>query len=173
MQAVHAIKAIRPILRPFLAPRLPEIRRLRNLEKRAAAFLEPIIRTRMEAKKNRNGEQEPDDMMEWIFNRMTQDTGGTVPVEQFAKVQLTLIFAAVHTTTMTATNVLYSLAVTPEYVEPLREEMRSVIAQNDGQITTRALQQMEKLDSYMKEVFRVYPPGASTYLFLYSTPLSP
>jgi cytochrome P450 len=156
MQAVHAIKAIRPIFRPFLAPRLPEIRRLRDLEKRAAAFLEPIIRARMEAKKDRQGKQGPDDMMEWLFNRMVQDTGGNVSAGHFAKIQLTLIFAAIHTTTMTTTNVLYTLAVTPEYVGPLREEMRSVIAQNDGQITTRALQQMEKLDSYMKEVFRVY-----------------
>lgn len=161
MQAVTAIKTIRPILKPFLAPRLPEIRRLRDLEKRATAFLEPIIHTRMEAKKDRKGEQEPDDMMEWLFNRMAQDNNGAVSVEKFTKIQLALIFAAIHTTTMTTTNILYTLAVTPEYIQPLREEMRTVIAQNDGQITSRALQQMEKLDSYMKEVLRVYPPSAS------------
>lgn len=35
------------------------------------------------------------------------------------------------------------------------------MANNGGIITSRALQQMEKLDSYMKETFRFYPPGFS------------
>jgi hypothetical protein len=55
---------------------------------------------------------------------------------------------------------LYNLAVTPEYLQPLREEIRTAIADN-GSITTRALQQMEKLDSYMKETMRFYPAGFS------------
>jgi cytochrome P450 len=84
-------------------------------------------------------------------------------VEELAKLQLGLIFAAIHTTTMTATNILYTLAVTPEYISPLREEIRKALTDNDGIITSRALQQMEKLDSYMKEVMRKYPPGISTY----------
>lgn len=48
--------------------------------------------------------------------------------------------------------------MTPEYIEPLREEVREVLAEH-GTITTRALQQMVKLDSYMKECMRFYPPG--------------
>jgi cytochrome P450 len=62
---------------------------------------------------------------------------------------------------MTVTNILYTLAVTPEYIEPMREEIRNAMADNGGIITSRALQQMEKLDSYMKEVTRFYPPGVS------------
>ena len=48
------------------------------------------------------------------------------------------------------------LAVTPEYVEPLREEIRQAMAENGDAITTQALQQMFKLDSYMKKTFRFY-----------------
>ena len=33
------------------------------------------------------------------------------------------------------------------------------MADNGGTISTRALQQMMKLDSYMKESMRFYPPG--------------
>jgi hypothetical protein len=51
----------------------------------------------------------------------------------------------------------------PEYIQPLREEIRAAMAANDGIMTYRALQQMEKLDSYMKEVMRFYPPGFSMY----------
>jgi cytochrome P450 len=58
-------------------------------------------------------------------------------------------------------NSLYSLAAQPEYLEPLREEIRATLADNDGVMTYRALQQMEKLDSYMKEIMRFYPPAFS------------
>ena len=45
----------------------------------------------------------------------------------------------------------------PEFVEELREELRSVLADNDGIPTTVALQHMKKLDSFLKEVLRLYP----------------
>jgi cytochrome P450 len=99
--------------------------------------------------------------MQWILNRGSEH--GITSIERLAKQQLGLIFAAVHTTSLTTTNTLYTLAVTPEYVEPLREEIRNAMADNGDKVTTRALQQMVKLDSYMKEVVRVYPPALSTF----------
>jgi cytochrome P450 len=99
-------------------------------------------------------------MMQWLITRNTSD-GTPLDVNTLAKNQLTLTFAAIHTTTMTTTNILYTLATTPEYIGPLREEIQRVLSENDGQLSTRALQQMEKLDSYMKEVNRVYTPGLS------------
>lgn len=53
--------------------------------------------------------------------------------------------------------------MSPEYIEPLREEVRAVMAENCGTITTRALQQMVKVDSYMKETMRIYPPGLTSF----------
>jgi hypothetical protein len=47
------------------------------------------------------------------------------------------------------------------------------MAENNGTITTRALQQMEKLDSYMKESMRFYPANYSKRLWrLYSNILA-
>jgi hypothetical protein len=63
IEAVRAIKFIRPWMRPILVPRLPEIKRLRNMEKRAAKHLEPIVRERMEAGKADPNYQQPDDMV--------------------------------------------------------------------------------------------------------------
>ncbi|KAH7090346.1 ent-kaurene oxidase [Paraphoma chrysanthemicola] len=161
IEAVRAIKQITPWLRPILVPRLPEIHRLRDMEARAARFLQPIVRERMEAQKNDPNWQKPDDMLQWLMDRSSED--GTSTVESLAKLQLGLIFAAIHTTTMSATNMLYTLAVTPEYIQPLREEIRAAMAEADGIITSRALQQMEKLDSYMKEVMRLWPPGITSF----------
>jgi cytochrome P450 len=57
---------------------------------------------------------------------------------------------------------LYDLAVSPEYIKPLREEIRAVMAEHGGTITTRGLQQMMKLDSFMKESLRFNPPLTTT-----------
>lgn len=157
MKAVNAIKKMRPWLRPFLASSLQEVRQLRRREKEATEFLEPLVQERVEAQKKDPNWQPPDDMMQWMLNR----SKGLSSVKYIAKMQLGLTFAAIHTTSMTATNILYTLAATPEYVEPLREEIRTVMADNGGLITSRALQQLLKLDSYMKEVIRCYPPGVS------------
>lgn len=156
--AVTAVKRMRPWLRPFLASGLPEIKKLRAIEKRAAKHLEPIVRERIEAEKNDPNWQKPEDLMQWLLTRTSQQ-GHAVTVESVATLQLGLIFAAVHTTTLSATNIVYSLASTPEYIQPLREEIASAIADNGGEFTSRALQQMVKLDSYMKEVVRMNPPS--------------
>jgi hypothetical protein len=157
MTAVQALKKLRPLTKAFWAPRLPEVQQLRKREKALSDFLRPIVEERMTAKTKDPNWQEPDDMLQWMINR----SNGKESIDRIASFQLGLIFAAIHTTTMTATNILYTLAVTPEYLEPLREEIRNAMAANGGIITSRALQQMEKLDSYMKEVTRFYPPGVS------------
>jgi hypothetical protein len=165
--AVFQIKPIRPWLRPFLVPRLPAIQQLRDMEKRAARHLEPIVRERMEAEKNDPNWQKPDDMMQWLINHGAEQPGG-LSVEYLAEKQLGLIFAAIHTTTGSATNIIYALAATPEYHDPLREEIANAMSENDGKITTRAMQQMVKLDSYMKEVFRLYPNNIGTHIREYN-----
>ncbi|CAE7025952.1 hypothetical protein CFE70_003690 [Pyrenophora teres f. teres 0-1] len=159
MTAVSAIKRVRPWLRPIQAPRLPEIIKLRQREAVCCRLLEPIIKERMHLKATDPTWQEPDDMVQWLINR----DGGKESVEKMAMFQLGLIFAAIHTTTMTATNILYTLVSTPEYLDPLRDEIRQLMAENDGKITFRALQKMEKLDSYMKEATRIYPTGVTAF----------
>ncbi|KAH3945336.1 hypothetical protein HBH53_144480 [Parastagonospora nodorum] len=161
MEALFAIKRTRPWLKSFVGHRLPEVKRLRDVEKKAIKFVQPIVRERLEAEKSDPNWQKPDDMMQWLINRYNKD--GHVSVEHIAKCQLGLILAASHTTTMTTTNILYTLVSTPEYVEPLREEIRNAMHRNGGSITTRALQEMVKLDSYMKEVLRLYPAGLSSF----------
>jgi len=103
--------------------------------------------------------QEPDDMLQWMITRGK----GKDTIDEITRFQLGLIFAAIHTTSMTVTSIMHTLAVTPEYIDPLREEIRNVMANNDGVITSRALQQMEKVDSYMKEVIRFYPTGYTAF----------
>lgn len=164
--AIGAIKQMRPWLRPLFASRIPEVKLLRDRERRATDIMSSIIRQRKEAEKADPTWQKPEDMMQWMMER--SDEG----LAALANRQLVLTFAAIHTTTTVATNVIYTLAATPEYIPELREEVRGVLAENGGVLTPKALQRMFKLDSYMREVNRYYPIGLSKYS-LCSTQLNP
>jgi cytochrome P450 len=47
----------------------------------------------------------------------------------------------------------------PDVVAILREEIQTVLAEYDGKFTSQALQNMKKLDSFLKETLRVHPPS--------------
>lgn len=151
--AAAAVKRVRPWLRPFLGSRVPEVARLRERERRAMEMMGSVIRQRKEAEKSDPSWQKPDDMMQWLMARSDDN------LAMLTNRQLVLTFAAIHTTTTAATNIIYTLAATPEYIPGLREEIRTAMAANGGSLTAKALQQMLKLDSYMREVNRYYPIG--------------
>jgi hypothetical protein len=102
MNAHRAIKNMRPWLRPFLAPRLPEVQLLRQREKQATEFFRPVVQARLEAQKNPDY-QRPDDMLQWLLNRSEDYKINSTA--RLAKLQLGITFAAIHTTSVTATNV--------------------------------------------------------------------
>ncbi|KAI0829055.1 cytochrome P450, partial [Trametes gibbosa] len=71
---------------------------------------------------------------------------------------LCLIFAAVHTTTVVSQWVLYQLAVRPEYLGPLREELSRVLEEDDSgamRLTAASLREARLLDSFIREVMRL------------------
>ena len=61
VSAAQAVKQTRPFLRPWLAPRLPEVRKLDETERKAKQMLEPIIQARRDAQANDPDWQQPDD----------------------------------------------------------------------------------------------------------------
>jgi len=69
---------------------------------------------------------------------------------------LYLDFSAIHTSSISITQALYDLAEHPEFQEPIRSEIESVLSQHSGW-TKQALTQMKKLDSTLKESQRLHP----------------
>jgi hypothetical protein len=63
---------------------------------------------------------------------------------------------------------LYELGDHPEYIEPLRQEMRQVLAEEGGW-GKRTFNKLQKLDSFMKEAQRPNNVGPSkpALFFLY------
>nr|VWP00915.1 V-SNARE [Ganoderma boninense] len=71
---------------------------------------------------------------------------------------LCLIFAAVHTTTVVSQWVLCQLAMRPEYLAPLREELSNVLEEDETgalRLTARSLREARLMDSFIREVMRL------------------
>lgn len=87
-----AVERMRPWLRPFLASRLPEVRRLDERLDQADRFLRPVV----EARQRVADDEKPDDMLQWLLDGQ----GGKFKhytSKEMAKIQLGITFAAIHT----------------------------------------------------------------------------
>ena len=99
MNARRAIDRMEPWKRPFLAWRLPEVKRLNERFNQATAFLRPVVEARMELKPD----AKPNDMLQWLMEN-SEAKSGNQGSTRLVLSQLGLSLAAIHTTTMTATN---------------------------------------------------------------------
>lgn len=70
----------------------------------------------------------------------------------------------------TLIHALYTLAIHPEYVEPLREEILEALS---GDWTMAAIMKMRKLESFVKESMRMQPLTLCTTRFLNSSSNGP
>jgi cytochrome P450 len=75
-----------------------------------------------------------------------------------------LVFASIHTTTENSTMVLYWLMKYPQYTKELLEEQKEVIESEgtkgqDVELTFDVVKKLVKLDSFVREVFRLRTVG--------------
>lgn len=101
MTAVHLVAFVPRLLRPFVCPHLPQVKKLQQRIREADEFLRPIVTKRLENAKL-PGYEKPDDMLQWIID--SQEKFGDKGDKELAKMQLGISFAAIHTTTLTTTN---------------------------------------------------------------------
>lgn len=137
----------------------PAIQKARAHRQRMSKFLGPLVTERRQLLKE--GKPVPDDMFQWIIEKAQKN--GITELEHLASMQLLLTFAAIHTTSLTATAMMYDLATRPEIVEDLRKEIKSVLSETDGVMTSTALFNMKLLDSVMRESQRFTPPFTDSF----------
>lgn len=155
-----ALKKWYPWIRPLVYRFVPQIKSAHKGKKRAVELLRPVLEARVRGDLGEKGAHcKPMDMLQWLSEKSIAD--GKVDVDHITGLQLILGFASIHSNTGTITNILYDLVARPEYIAPLREEIRTVLDKNDGIHSRRALDQMWKLDSFMKESMRYTPTNLS------------
>jgi len=160
MTAVNAISKVPAFLRPLVATRLPETQTLYRHIDAGIEVISPLIIARRKAAEKGNYKA-PNDLLQWIIDAQTKL--GTVSDRDLAMSQLTASFVAIHTTTAATTNALYWLAAKPELTPMLREDVQQALAESKGEFTSLALQNMKKLDSFLKECMRLSPGNVASF----------
>jgi cytochrome P450 len=119
-------------------------------------LIRPIVEERF-AKMEEFGENwddKPNDMLMWL---MSEAKGAERSVEGFARRLLIINFAAIFTTSLSFTNAFYQLLAHPEYIEPLRLEVETAVAEEGW--TKAGLDKMPKIDSFVRESHRISGAG--------------
>ncbi|KAK3937790.1 cytochrome P450 [Diplogelasinospora grovesii] len=174
-KAVRALKKWPTVIRPFGAWFTPELASIKEHKQRAKEFLIPIIQERRAMMAR--GEEMPDDMLQWMLEKSVPGHNPTTETKmeddaEMAFLQLTLSMAAIHTTSMTATHILYDIAAHPEIISDLRDEIKTVLKETDGVMSTHALFQMKLLDSVMRESQRVNPLSMARFARYVEKPIT-
>ncbi|KAF5349586.1 hypothetical protein D9756_008948 [Leucocoprinus leucothites] len=99
--------------------------------------------------------QGENDLVSWLLDTCTESKHRSI--DDLTMRVLTVNFAAIHTTSMAATQALFDLAIHPEYVMELRQEVKQALAELGW--TKAALQRMHKVDSFLKESQRLNNMG--------------
>ena len=160
------LRQLPSLLRPILAPLITLPGKYHRWK--AQQYLEPEITRRLEGLDGESQdpekkalEVEPNDFLQWSIN-YARTKLATCPAELSPRILvgriLALNFAAIHTSTFTITNVIFDILSSDpslNYVGQLREEAASVLAEESGVWTKRALSKMYKIDSAIRESLRV------------------
>ncbi|KAK0448940.1 cytochrome P450 [Desarmillaria tabescens] len=141
-------RILKPLLGTLFTPRRRALAKMMK-------FLNETIRERLH-QENVHGKDwpgKPNDLLSWLIDATHGDKERRT-IQDLSSRMLSLNLGAIHTTSMTFTTALYTLAIHPEYAETLRTEVESVI--NAEGCTKVAMGKMNQLDSFLKEAQRVY-----------------
>ncbi|KAH9036352.1 cytochrome P450 [Lactarius pseudohatsudake] len=152
--AINVVKSA-AIINMFPKPLKPIAARfLFNLQsniRQEMEYIRPMVEERF-ARMEEFGDDwddKPNDMLMWL---MSEAKGAERTLENLATRMLVVNFVAIHTTSRTFTHVLYRLLSNPEYVEPLRYEVETVVAEEGW--TKAGMDKMHKIDSFVRESLR-------------------
>ncbi|CAZ84119.1 unnamed protein product [Tuber melanosporum] len=154
-QEVNKLTPVPKLLRPFFAYIWNSAGSVKSNKRKAQSLLAPVIQRRLEeeglAEKNGTVRQNHRDLLQWLTARVTPDHKN---VNVLSGMQLMTGLASIHTTGTGFTNMIFDLAEHQECIQPIREEMETLIAANGGVLDRATLRKMRKTDSFLRESFR-------------------
>lgn len=152
--AAQRLKQFHPLLRPIVQHWIPEMTKVRFHGDVARQVIMPLIEERLRQQRiQREKWQPPLDLLQMLWDGAH---GKDKTPEFMAYTALAISFAAIRTSSSVPVHLLYDLCARPEYIQPLREEIQSVIAE-EGSFTKTAFNKLVRLDSFMKESQRYNP----------------
>lgn len=159
-EAANTINAITPWKRLFYYKSLPAYQRMQVDEAAALRLITPVIKARRESMA-KPGWVKRMDMTQWMLDARIKHDYKSEDYEYLSHAQLQLSVAAIHTTSMALTNMIYDLVAKPELMTVIRDELKEALASNKGEWSGALMHGLQKTDSIMKESQRHQPVGFS------------
>lgn len=153
-RAVEELRLWPSMLRPVVQWFLPHCSEARALVQEARSLINPLLERRQTEKAEaaeRGDEVTYNDAIEWLEQTALEKD---VPYDP-ACAQLSLSVAALHSTTDFFTQVMFDIAKNPELIQPLRDEVISVLGQHGW--SKHSLYNLKLMDSVLKESQRLKP----------------
>jgi cytochrome P450 len=159
-EAMRELRGWPSVLRPLVHWFMPTTQKLRKHMESARSIIANELERRDLIRAGKLPEDDPPrirDALDWF-----KETAEANNVTNFniSRAQVGLSLAAIHTTSNLLTNIMYDLAAYPEYIQPLRDEICAVAAE-DGVLKKTSLLKLKLMDSVMKESQRMHPLGLS------------
>ncbi|KAG5758070.1 hypothetical protein H9Q72_013797 [Fusarium xylarioides] len=147
------MKLFPSFVKPLVAPLVTRSNRIHTHE--FEKILEPEIKARLEEYDSQNEHLKSgrNDYLQWLIEQ-AKEIGNPKnwQVSALAQRVLLLNFASIHTTTFAVTHALLDIASSsPDLILELRDEVEGVLKQHDDKWNKRAVAQLEKLDSAIRE----------------------
>jgi cytochrome P450 len=155
---VMALKKWSRLLHPIVWRFVPEVRKVRQQIEEAVCLIEPVVGERIAGSRSSAAflsKAKYTDAIQWAH-----ELADGRPYHP-ALLQLGFSLAAIHTTTDHLSQALYDLCSYPEYIEPLRDELVTVLKESG--MTKAGPFKLKLMDSFMKESQRLKPDVEHLY----------
>ncbi|KAI4286868.1 MAG: hypothetical protein L6R35_003880, partial [Caloplaca aegaea] len=147
-------------LHPLIARLLPPYWKIQRIKDRIVAIVVPMIRERQRLQSTASDEKsdidKPEDVIQWYIDLAKGEENDP---ENIATRYTYAILGSLFSVSGAIKDTLYEICAHPEYVAPLREEIRAAMEEDGGWKKTTP-GKLPKLDSFMRETQRMNPPGA-------------
>ncbi|TLD19276.1 hypothetical protein PspLS_09765 [Pyricularia sp. CBS 133598] len=158
--AADKLRAWPAMLRPIVHWFLPTCFYTRSVLRQARGIIEPVLAKRQQTRQQLVSQGKPTEDFnaapEWFEQA---SNGGQLDYDPVAA-QLFLAVGANHSTADLLTQTMLQLALHPEYIEPLCEEIKETVLRHGW--THNALIKMDLMDSVLKESQRLKPTDVFT-----------
>lgn len=143
---------LRPFVHPWILKRIGFTGRRRTV----AAMLNPLLHDQ------NSGPSDDPTLLKWIRKRLGFQRSNDTAL--LARMELRAILASSDTVSQALTNAVFDLAAMPEHIEPMRDEVASLVSQaKNGAWDMTMVRNMGKVDSLLRESTRVYAPFLGQY----------
>ncbi|KAL2038431.1 hypothetical protein N7G274_008770 [Stereocaulon virgatum] len=125
--------------------------------RKAKKLLVPEIKRRRQATAAGKPSTENSNLLSWMMEIASEAEGDAASL---AHLEVVMSLDSIHTSQMNAVHVLYDLVARPEYITPIRDEIREVSKEDGAWMKWEkpSFTKLRKLDSFMRESQRFNPP---------------